>query len=143
MIPKYYGDIISDMTESGFHMDMIRAFDEWRKNPSKEQGTKLLAQIKFAFENGIDLRLKVPRSIVSGDVPLLSRNEMMIMFDEVEESNFVFNIPSKKTTEAIRMGRVYSLDVQAPMVGYQVVLLKNGQPVINFDKDNITSIVPA
>ena len=86
------------MERSEFRKNLVNSFEVWKKGKATSADIdKLDKAIKFAWENGIDLVLKVPRSLIDKTCGArsMSKDDAMDFSRNLGGSLFIFDIPSE------------------------------------------------
>ena len=100
------------MERPGFNNDLEKLLNRWKEYPS-EQIIGLRYAILFARTNGIDLVLKIPKSVLrkTGPIKPISENDATMYSSDIDKNNFIFNIPSDFGIESIQRGKRFKLEI--------------------------------
>ena len=133
------------MERSEFGQNLTKAFEVWKEGKATVDDTKNLDRaFKFAFANGIDLVIKMPKSVLNQPVdtiPIL-RQDAIFFSTGLEGDFLLFDVPSmmnEKFTGSKRLG-LRAKDVDGLGTCIELNSMAMGVPVATFLPDEIASI---
>lgn len=113
------------MERPGFNNDLEKLLNRWKEYPS-EQIIGLRYAILFARTNGIDLVLKIPKSVLNNTGPTKAIGEAdVITYSSSDKKNFIFDIPSEIESDQIQRSKRLRLEVSNYRDFGPHILIKN------------------
>lgn len=92
--------------------EFSKAFEAWKKSPAGATETANLNKaITAALTNGIDLALKIPKSVLDKTATTrpISRQDAIEFSTETEGDVIVFDVPSETNRHKIQRGKRFEL----------------------------------